>query len=416
MTVIPTWFFSQILGKSLCATSGKVLGKVQDLVVAMDNARPKVVALVLKQQGEDRTVDFSNCSLEERNGQVAVFCDELKDLELDTALSVNLGQRVLDHHVVDLQARKMVKVIDLKMTTIGDAVVVSAVDVGVGGRLRRLGLDKHGKRVAKFFGKSVPAHLIPWEDVDAIDFGHAPIRVSKNHANLAKLHPADLADILEDLDRPTQMAVFESLNDEQAADVLEEMETDAQVSMIEGLSVEKAADLLEKMPADQVADLLDELHESKAEELLNEMDIESSEDVRELMEYPDNTVGSIMSTDTFCFFENHTVEETIKELRQLKPESDMIYYLYVVDSEERLISTVSLRDIIISEPEVKLNQIMNQNIVYVQDTDRIDKLNEIIAKYSLLAVPVVDVNRKLLGMVVINDVMETLLRARRIRI
>ncbi len=416
MTVIASWFFSQILGKSICTDSGKVLGKVKDLVVAMDQTRPKVVALVVKVQGDIRTMDFSGCTLEERDGEMVLICQSLVEIDLDTDQTVLLGQRVLDHNVVDLQGRRMVKVIDLKMAVSAEGTFVTAIDTGIEGRLRRWGLDRQAKRWAKLTGAAVPTHLIPWDEVEAVDFGHAAIRHSKDHSNLARLHPADLADILEDLDRPTQMAVFSSLNDEQAADVLEELETEAQINMIEGLSVEKAADLLEKMPADEVADLLDELHESKAEELLNEMDMESSEDVRELMEYPDNTVGSLMSTDIFCFFENHTVEETIKELRQMKPESDMIYYLYVVDSEERLISTVSLRDIIISEPDVKLNQIMNKNIVFAQDTDKIDSLNEIISKYSLMAVPVVDVNRKLLGMVVINDIMETLLKARRIRL
>lgn len=416
MTPITTCFFTQLIGKTVYTEAGQPLGKVSDLAVAMEQTRPKVVALLLKQQGEQRAMDFAHCILDQREEQLAVTCSQLAEFHLDQGETVLLKDRLLDHQVVDLKGRQMVTVIDLKLTVLGGGTYVTAVDIGIEGRLRRWGLDRHVKRVAKFWGNAVPTHLVPWEEIEAVDFGHQAIRSSKDHANLAKLHPADLADILEDLDGPTQMAVFSSLDDEQAADVLEELETDAQISMIESLSVEKAADILEMMPADEVADLLDELHESKAEELLNEMDIESSEDVRELMEYPDNTVGSLMSTDFVCFFEHHTVEETIRELRQMKPESDVIYYLYVVDSEERLVSTVSLRDIIISEPEIKLNQIMNKNIVYVYDTDKIDSLNEIIAKYSLLAVPVVDINRKLLGMVVINDVMETLLRARRKRL
>lgn len=416
MTAMPTWFFSQILGKSVFDESEKNLGKVQDVAVVRDQTRPRVVALVLRRQGEERIVAFASCMPEERDGQITLLCTGVTDAVLAETEIVLLKSRVLDHQVVDLQGRRMVKVVDLKMLAAEEGVFVTAVDAGVVGRLRRMGIEEPVKKLASSLGRPLHSHLLSWEEVDAVDFGHAAIRQNPDHASLARLHPADLADILEDLDHPTQLAVFSALNDEQAADVLEELEMEAQISMIESLPVEKAADLLEKMPADEVADLLDELHESKAEELLNEMDIESSEDVRELMEYPDNTVGSLMSTDIVCFFEDHTVEETIRELRKLKPESDVVYYLYVVDSEERLVSTVSLRDIIISEPEVKLNQIMNKNIVYAQDTDRIETLNEIISKYSLLAVPVVDVNRKLLGMVVINDVMETLLKARRIRL
>ncbi len=416
MTAISTCFFSQLLGKSVYDHSGLTSWKVSDLAVTMDQARPKVVAVKLKGKGTLRTVGFAGCELEEIDGKTALFCETFQDIDLEAGTAVFLHQRVLDRKLVDLQGRRMVKVIDFKLAFSQEGAYITAVDVGLEGRLRRMGLDTHAKRMAKLLGTAIPVHLISWDDVEAVDSEHAAIRIGKDHSNLVRLHPADIADILEDLDGPAQMELFSSLDDEQAADVLEEMETDAQISMIEGLSVEKAADLLEKMPADEVADLLDELHESKAEELLNEMDMESSEDVRELMEYPDNTVGSLMSTDYVSFFEDHTVEETIEQLRQMKPESDVIYYLYVVDSEERLVSTVSLRDIIISEPKAKLSSIMNKNIVFVEDTDRIDTLNDIIAKYSLLAVPVVDAHRRLVGMVVINDIVETLLRSKRKRL
>lgn len=416
MTAISTCFFSQLIGKPVMDDSGKPLGKIADLVVAMDRARPRVVAVVLKRQGGLQTLDFTGCVLEEHGGQMQLICHDPEETEPEIDRTLSLRERVLDRKLVDLQGRRMVKVVDFKLAVTGDSAYITAIDVGFEGVLRRWGLDRLVKSMAKLLGSAIPARLIPWDEVEAVDSEHAAIRIAKESSNIVRLHPADLADIIEDLDGPAQIELFSSLDDEQAADVLEEMETDAQINMIESMSVEKAADLLEKMPADEVADLLDELHESKAEELLNEMDMEASEDVRELMEYPDNTVGSLMSTDYVSFFEDHTVEETIEQLRQMKPESDVIYYLYVVDSEDRLVSTVSLRDIIISEPDVKLNQIMNRNIIFVQDTDRIDTLNEVIAKYSLLAVPVVDVNRKLLGMVVINDIVETLLRSKRKRL
>jgi Mg/Co/Ni transporter MgtE len=172
--------------------------------------------------------------------------------------------------------------------------------------------------------------------------------------------------------------------------VLEELEQTAQINLIENLSVEKAADLLEKMPADEIADILDEMGDKKAEKLLNEMDYEVSEEVRELMEYDDDTVGSIMTTDFIAFNENMTVEEAINQLREEKPESDTIYYLYVLDSSEKFIGTISLRDLIVSLPETKLNGIMKPDVIHVNDDEKVDSLAEIISKYSLLAIPVVD--------------------------
>jgi Mg/Co/Ni transporter MgtE len=144
--------------------------------------------------------------------------------------------------------------------------------------------------------------------VETVGFGHAGIRLSKDYSNLEKLHPSDLADIIEDMDRNTQIAFMSSIDENKAADVLEELEPEIQRSVVENLPLYKAADLLEKMPADEAADILDELREDKADELLKEMEVEASEDIRELLEYDDDSVGSIMTTDYISFNENETVD------------------------------------------------------------------------------------------------------------
>lgn len=414
MPPIATCFFSQLIGKTVYTETGESLGVLQDIAVSSGEAKPGILALILRDGGSERVIGAAGCRLDENDGRPTLFADGWAP-EPETH-TVRLKETVLNRKVVDLQGKRIVRVRDLRLAQTEEGFFVAAVDSSFEARLRRWGLDNQARRMSRRFGSVTPIPLIPWEEIEAVDTGHQAFRAKDAPSNLTRLHPADLADILEDLDPTTQLAVFSTLDDEQAADVLEELESDVRIGVIEGMSVEKAADILERMPADEAADLLDELHETKAEALLNEMELDSSEDVRELMEYPENAVGSLMSTDYVSFFEDHTVDETIRALRQTKPEPDSIYYLYVVDSEDRLAATVSLRDIIIAEPEQKLSSIMNRNTVCVQDTDRIDILNEIIAKYSLLAVPVVDGSRKLVGMVVINDVMETLLKARRIRI
>jgi Mg/Co/Ni transporter MgtE (contains CBS domain) len=197
---------------------------------------------------------------------------------------------------------------------------------------------------------------------------------------------------------------------------LEELETEARLSVLESMPVEKAADLLEMMPADEVADILEEMEDERAAELLSEMENEASEEVRQLMEYEDNEVGSIMTTDFIAYKSSMTAGNVINDLRRLKPEADTIYYLYIVDGAERLLATVSLRDLIISDPETKIGEIMNTKLIYVHDTDDIESIGEIISKYNLLAVPVVDNEMELLGMVVIDDVVYNLLRSRHRRV
>lgn len=416
MTKVFTFYFSRVVGNTVYSSDDNSVGRLKDLVVESHAQRPKILGARLSTKNGSEIVDFSKFTIEKRQGQYKLICTELINIEPDKNNTIFVGKYVLDRQIVDIDGRKLVRVNDLRFARVADGIYLVAVDVGFEGLLRRLGVAKPLKTMLRPFGITITGNHILWDDVATVDYGHEGIKLAKDTYNLDKLHPSDLADIIEDMDRNTQMAVFASLDNEKAADVLEEMETDAQISLIESLSLEKAADLLEMMPADEAADILDELKEEKAEQLLNEMEDEASEEVRELMEYEDDTVGSIMTTDFISFSENDTVGDILSELRRLKPEDDTIYYIYIVNSTGRLISTVSLRDIIVNEPETTLSTIMNRNVVYVYDNDKLDSLNEIIAKYNLLAVPVVAENHELLGMVIINDVMYNLLKARRKRL
>lgn len=415
MPGVLTYYFSRVIGNTVYSSSKQSMGKLKDLIVELDNVRPKVAAALIKVGQESRLVDFSTFVIEKNKGQYVLVCEKLEPYYPESKNILFLKKYVLDKQLVDMNGRKLVRVNDLRFANLASGAFLVAVDVGFEGLLRRLGIAKPLKQLLKFVGVSIPSHLILWDDVETVDFGHAGIKLAKSNSNLSTLHPSDLADIIEDMDRNTQMAVFASLDDEKAADVLEEMEPDAQVSVIESLSVEKAADLLEIMPADEAADILDELNHDKAEELLGEMEEDVSDAIRELLEYPEHSVGSIMATDYICFSEKATIDDMLKELRQQQPEADMIYHLYVVNHDEKLVAEVSLRDIVVSQPSTLLEQIMNRDVPFVYDTDDIESLNEPISKYDLLAVPVVNAEKQLVGMVVINDVIDNLLKSIRKR-
>jgi Mg/Co/Ni transporter MgtE len=290
-----------------------------------------------------------------------------------------------------------------------------AVDIGIEGLLRRIGIAQPIKRLISVFNISIPASFILWDDVQAIDFSNLNIKLSKSYAKLHTLHPSDLADILEDLGKKSSMSVFSSLDEEKAADVLEELESHAQIHIVENLPVDKMADVLEKMPADEVADILDEIEGDKAEMLLKEMEAESSQEVRELLEYEDDMVGSLMTTDYMSFDPITTVAEVLVELRARKPEAVELYNLFVADQNDELIGTFNLRDLVVAEPFLTVSQLMKSKLVYLFDEQKVGAIAEIISKYNLLAVPVVDKSYKLRGMVVIDDIVEDLIRERRTR-
>jgi magnesium transporter len=306
-----------------------------------------------------------------------------------------------------------VRVNDVRLVTIINDTFAVAVDIGIEGLLRRIGIVRPIKFTLSLFGAAIPSKFILWEDVETIDVPNLNIKLSKSYTKLQTLHPSDLADIIEDLGRRASAEVFSSLDDEKAADVMEELETETQVHILESLSIEKAADVLDKMPADEVADILDALEDEKAELLLNEMEKDTSQEVRELLVYPDHSVGSIMSSEVMSFNQNTTIEEVLTELRDKKPEFETLYNLFVTDENEILLATFSIRDVVISPPTLLIKQIMKPSPVHLRDYQKINEVAEIVSKYNLLAIPVVDKMNVLKGMVVIDDVIEDLIKKRR---
>jgi Mg/Co/Ni transporter MgtE len=215
-----------------------------------------------------------------------------------------------------------------------------------------------------------------------------------------------LADILEEMDVDYRNKVFESLDENLAADTLEEIEPEIQRDLIESISETKAAEVFESMPNDEIADILDEVDEETAEKLLMSMEKEDAEEVRVLMKYGDETVGSIMNKDFISFNIDITTQETIELLRELKPDDEVAYYIYIVDEEEKLQGVVSLRDLVVSAPDNKLRDIMDKSVIKVKDDESMEESMELAVKYGLLSLPVVDDEDKLCGIVIMTDIID----------
>jgi flagellar motility protein MotE (MotC chaperone)/sporulation protein YlmC with PRC-barrel domain len=420
MTSLTTFYLSGIIGKEAFDAEGEAIGVVKDLLV---NTAPSgqndpnsqlITGVRLRVRKETGYYAFSSFRIVKAREQVSVTCSgliRLSNEEVENGLL--LVENILDKQIVDLNGRKLVRVNDVRLATLPAGTFAVAVDIGIEGLLRRIGIAIPIKRFLALIKVSIPAKFILWDDVHAIDSSNLNIKLSKSYSKLHTLHPSDLADIIEDLGKKSSMSVFSALDEEKAADVLEELEPYAQIHIVENLPVDKAADVLEKMPADEVADILDELEEEKAELLLKEMDSESSDEVRELLEYPDNSAGSLMTTDILSFRNDITVSEVISELRIKKPESAELYTMFVTETNDELIGTFNLRDLVVAEPDTTVSSIMKSEPLFLYDNQKVDDIAELISKYNLLAVPVVDDNNILQGMVVVDDVVEDLINKRR---
>jgi magnesium transporter len=422
VTSFTTFYLSGIIGKEAFGADGDAIGIIKDLLISTvpsgqnDPDSQLVIGVKLKIGKETGFYSFNSFRVVKAREMLSVACSALKELarsEIDNGML--LVENILDKQIVDLNGRKLVRVNDIRLVTLPTGTFVIAVDIGIDGLLRRIGITMPIKRILNMFKISIPTKFILWEDVQAIDFSNLNIKLSKSYAKLQTLHPSDLADILEDLGKKSSTTVFSALDEEKAADVLEELETRAQIHIIESLPLDKVADVLEKMPADEVADILDELEDDKAELLLNEMEAESSQEVRDLLEYDDNLVGSIMSTDYLSFSGTKTVDQVLKELRSRKPEPAELYSLFVTEKDEKLIGTFTLRDLVVADPGTEINEIMKSDPVSLYDDQKTSAIAEIVSKYNLLAVPVIDQEEQLQGMVVVDDVVEDLISERRTR-
>jgi Mg2+ transporter MgtE len=226
---------------------------------------------------------------------------------------------------------------------------------------------------------------------------------------IADLHPADLAEILSDLSKAESGRLVESLDVKTLADALEEVEPDFQASLLEAMADEKVADVLEEMAPDEAADLLAELPEDRSQELLKLMEDEDAAEVRRLLTYPDDTAGGLMNTEFVTVPPHLTAEQTICMLRETANEAETIFYVYVTDSEGRLLGVFSLRELVLARPETPASELMERRVVTVNLLDRQDDVAQIVAKYNLLAVPVVDERGRMHGIVTADDALDKII-------
>ncbi|CCJ33442.1 magnesium transporter MgtE N-terminal domain-containing protein [Caloramator australicus] len=404
-------FVSYILNAPVYDQNDIYLGKVIDIIVTSDEHLPQVEGIKLKNRNNIKEIAFKSLNIFKDNKGYKVIVENYYEYKREKNY-YSLSNDILDKQIVDINGKRVVRVNDLRLAEIGDGYKVVAVDIGFRGLLRRLGVLEPCEFVLSKFGKRLSNNLIIWDNVEPIQGQIDRITLSMPYKKLKSLHPADIADILEELDARYRSDIFKTFDARLAANTLEEFEDEYQTDLVENIDASYAKEIFENMPNDEIADILEDVDEEHVEKILEKMDKEDAEEIKELLDYDEDTVGSIMTTDYIAFNENETVDGVIRNLRETKPSSEIAYYLYVIDDAGRLVGVVSLRDLIVADGDAKLKDIMRKNVIYVLDEDNLDDLTELVTKYELLAVPVVDKDRVLVGMAILNDIVDEVLLPR----
>jgi CBS domain-containing protein len=324
---------------------------------------------------------------------------------------IGLAARVIDRQIIDVHGRRVVRVHDVQLTRTNGQYRLVGIDATPRAMMRRLGLEGPARGILKLLGRDRNGETtIPWNQLDPVAIGPAGIPLKTDHTELGHLHPADLADILEQLDQTAGGYLLASLDAEMAADTLQEVESESQASLMEHLDTARAADILERMEPDEAADLLGDLPEARAAELLAHMEPADAADVRELLAYSEESAGGRMTTDYFTIPPDRTAEETITLLRAEASDLES-QYIYITDPDEHLVGVISLRDLIVAQPAAKVREFMTTPVISVAADMPQEEVAAVLTKYDLLAVPVVDDAKKILGIVTVDDVLDSLLPA-----
>lgn len=402
-------FLSELLNRTVYDSRNEAVGKCMDVYVDTREGFPAVAALGLLRGGQDHLISAVDLVSMDHKG--IVLNGRLRDLALyePQGGEIALARQVLDKQIIDINGKRVVRVNDLQFTNVNGKYRLVAVDATPGGLARRMSLEGPMSKLLGVLGPRARGRLIPWDQVDPTAIGPAgvPLKVARN--DLTKMHPADLADIVEQLDVEAGDYVLSTLDAEFAADTLQEIEPERQASALESLEPERAADILEAMDPDEAADVLGDLSAARAADLLSRMEKEEAEDVRELLAYPEDSAGGIMTTEYISIPAEKTAEQTIEHLRELSPSADSIYYLYVTDAEETLLGVVSLRDLVVARPQQQLKDLMATPVIHVQATDTAEEVASVLAKYNLLALPVTDAADHILGIVTVDDAIDSVI-------
>jgi len=401
-------FLSRILGKRIYDPEGRKIGKIADIVVQLVEPYP-IVTGVLISYGSGRPLSLLSWQAIREAGDnftaPSFTTSPATELELAEG-SFLLKDAMLDKQVVDTNGAKIRRVNDLQFLKVGDTLYLVHVDVGFRGLMRRVGLEKCMDVVFQsLFDYILADQLIPWKFVQPLSTPDL-LRLNVTQSRLSQLHPADLADIIEDLDIHRRAAVFQSLDAEMAAETLEETDPKIQVSLIENMNPADASDIIEEMSLSEAADLLGDLPDEMAEGILNEMEKDIAADVKELLTHPEEKAGGLMTTSFIQFTPSTTVGEAMEFIRREASDIDFIYYIYVVDGDENLLGMISLKELLVAPPGQTLDNIMDTRIVSVSIDEEKEEIAQSFAKYGIMALPVLDDENRIHGVIIFKNLLE----------
>ena len=402
---------SELLGASVRDATGTVRGRVREIAVTPQEHPTRIAYLIVRTADGERVLPTT--SLRACGATVRADTDASGWQPFSASDGMLLLKRdLLDQQIIDVHGRKVVRVNDVELdsTPVNSHVALNlvSVDVGTRGAIRRLAKGVVPSFTLRALLDKIPPRVIPWQYVDLIETDPARrVKLKIAYEGLSSLHPADIADIVEDLPRAEREAVFETIDEEVAAEALEELDPKVQVSIVEALDSGRAADIVEEMDPDAAADLLGDLPEDRSGQILNAMEPEEREEVTQLLEFGERTAAGRMTTEFIAVRETAVVDDAIEALKRFEGSREALATIYLTGANHKLVGSVSLVKIATSSPAAQLLELSEPYVACAPDTPQ-DEVAALFDKYNLITLAVVDEHGRLAGIITADDVIAML--------
>lgn len=406
-------FLTELIGLRVFDLKGRAMGRVKDAAVVPLIDRFRVDRFLIGAGWGWLTVRHDQVGEISLAQGIRLRDEKLTPYHNDEYM-LRLMRDLLDQQIIDSHGRKVVRVTDVTFDITrgqegNDELRVVEVDVGLRSILRRLAQGVLPPRWIRRVQAPIPPKSIGWQFCNIVEPDpQRRLRLNISNEYLEKMHPADIADIVEELGPEDREAILSSIDKEVAAETLSEVEPEMQANILESLEAETAAEILEEMPPEEAADMIAELETETAGEILSEMEPESKTEVNEILELREGTAGRLMHTEFIALPEEATVGDAMRAFREREDEMESMSALYLVDQHDRLVATVPISRLFLAGADAPLNKLALDTLVQVETDQRQDRVVELFDKYNLLALPVVDEHRRLTGVITADDVIALL--------
>lgn len=410
--MMATVSLSDLLGSTVYDASGAASGRVREVALAPQEDRSRVALFIIKTATGNRMLPLTSVSAINGGIRAATAAADWSSSDGQEGLLL-LSRDLLDQQVIDVHGRKVVRVNDVDFhhdsAQNRSVLRVGGVDVGARGAVRRLLKGMVPAVALRALLQRVPPREIPWDFVDIIETDPARrVKLKISNERLAKLHPADIADIVEDLAPDEREAVFETLEEGVAAGALEELEPKVQRAVLESLDSDRAADIVEEMEPDAAADLLGDLSDERSEAILVQMEPEERQEVTDLLEFKENSAAGRMTTEYIALPVTATANDAIEAMRAFEGRMENMSTIYLTDSHGTLAGAVPLVKIVLATAATPLLALAQEPLISCHEDAKEKEFAELFDKYNLLTLPVIDEHNQLTGVITPDDVIAML--------